>query len=341
MKVADFHYDLPERLIARYPARSRTGSRLLILDRSSGQISHRRFPDITGYLKEGDALIVNDSRVFKARLHGVKVKTGGEVEFLCLNRVSDHTWKVLCRPAKRIRIGSRVRFGESGEAVVIEDLQSGERVVQFSEDPLGICEQIGELPLPPYFKRSAEESDLVRYQTVYSKHLGSVAAPTAGLHFTEGLLDRISETGVELVKLTLHVGWGTFRPVTAQEANDHRVEEEWYSVDAKAAAQIRRTRDNGGRMVVVGTTSTRALESWWRDTSGELYASSGLTDLFIYPPYRFNLVDKLVTNFHLPRSSLLMLVSALAGRENILRCYGEAVSRDYRFYSYGDAMLIL
>lgn len=341
MKVSDFDYDLPHELIARYPAASRTDSRLLIFDRSSREIRHGEFPDILQYLRAGDVMVVNDSRVFKARLRGEKTKSGGEVEFLCLNKIRSNVWKVICKPAKRIKTGTRVRFGEVAEAAVVEELAGGERIVEFSDDPLSICEKIGELPLPPYIKRTADESDLERYQTVYSDPFGSVAAPTAGLHFTDELLGQIQAADVELIKLTLHIGWGTFRPVTVQEAVDHRVEEEWYSVNEHAAGQIHRAREQTRRIFVVGTTSTRALESWWRDTEGKLYPYSGMTDLFIFPPYSFNLVDKLVTNFHLPRSSLLMLVSAFAGRENVLRCYREAVSAEYRFYSYGDAMLIL
>ena len=341
MKSSDFDYELPEGFIARYPAKTRIGSKLLIFDRASRSITHESFPRLVDYLSDGDALIVNDSKVFKARLIGRKEKTGGEVEFLCLHPLSDKKWKVLCRPAKRIRRGTRVRFGDYGEAFVVDELERGERIVEFSDDPLIICENAGELPLPPYLKRLAEESDLTRYQTVYSDPIGSVAAPTAGLHFSEGLLNEIRRKGIEIIKLTLHVGWGTFRPVTAEDVHNHRVEKEWYSVDIGTADRIRKIRREGGNLVIVGTTTTRALESWWRDTNGKLEPASGWTDLFIYPPYKFNLVDKLVTNFHLPKSSLLMLVSAFAGRENILDCYMEAIKRDYRFYSYGDAMLIL
>ncbi len=341
MKVSEFDYDLPADYIARYPAKKRTDSRLLVFDRSDGTISHRDFGSLIEYLDETDALIVNDSKVFKARLIGRKQKTGGEVEILCLSAVSEKKWKVLCRPARRVRCGTRIRFGDHGEAVVAEELDRGERIAEFSDDPLKICEHIGELPLPPYIKRTAEESDLERYQTVYGDPVGSVAAPTAGLHFTEELLERIRQKGVELVRLTLHVGWGTFRPVTADEVRNHRVEEEWYSIDEHTATAIRRLRQSRKSMVVVGTTTTRALESWWRDTKGELGPMSGWTNLFIYPPHSFNLVDKLLTNFHLPRSSLLMLVSAFADRKGILECYGEAIEKRYRFYSYGDAMLIL
>lgn len=341
MKVSEFDYDLPAGYIARYPVEKRTGSKLLVFDRSDGTIRHGRFDSLIEYLDETDALILNDSRVFKARLIGKKPNTGGQVEMLCLNEVTERVWKVLCRPARRIRRGTRVRFGELAEAVVVEELDRGERIAEFSDDPLSICERAGELPLPPYIRRPAEKSDLERYQTVYGSRVGSVAAPTAGLHFTDELLERIHRKGVELVKLTLHIGWGTFRPVTAAEVRSHRVEEEWYSIDQRTAAAIRELRQNRKRMVVVGTTTTRALESWWRDTRGELGPASGWTDLFIYPPYSFNLVDKLLTNFHLPRSSLLMLVSAFADRESILDCYREAVEKRYRFYSYGDAMLIL
>jgi S-adenosylmethionine:tRNA ribosyltransferase-isomerase len=341
MKVSDFDYDLPDDLVARYPAEIRTDSRLLVFDRSEGTVSHRRFYSVTEYLHEADLLVVNDTRVFKARMIGKKEGSGGEVEFLCLHAVSGRSWKVICRPAKRIRCGTTVRFGSHGEAVVVEELERGERIAEFSDDPLRICEKAGQLPLPPYIRRQAEATDLDRYQTVYSDSPGSVAAPTAGLHFTEELLNEIRRKGVEIVKLTLHIGWGTFRPVTVEEARHHTVEEEWYSIDESVANAVRKLRKRGGNIVTVGTTTTRALESWWRDTSGELESISGWTDLFIHPPYSFNLVDKLITNFHLPRSSLLMLVSAFADRESVLRCYGEAIDRRYRFYSYGDAMLIL
>lgn len=341
MKVSDFDYDLPSDFIARYPTETRTDSKLLVFDRSDGTISHRHFHSLEEYLDEAHALIVNNSRVFKARLIGHKDVTGGEVEFLCLHAVSDRTWKVLSRPARRIKSGTKIHFGKYGYAVVVEVLDGAERIVEFSDDPLVICENAGQLPLPPYIKRQAEESDLQRYQTVYSDPVGSVAAPTAGLHFTDELLDAIRQKGVEIVKLTLHIGWGTFRPVAVEDVKDHCVEQEWYSIDRQTADALRRLRENGKSFVVIGTTTTRALESWWRDTSGKLEPASGWTDLFIYPPYRFNLVDKLVTNFHLPKSSLLMLVSAFASRESILECYRKAVDGHYRFYSYGDAMLIL
>jgi len=340
MRVEDFDYKLPEEQIARYPARTRTGSKLLVYDRSSGVIDHRRFGSLVDYLGESDLLVVNNSRVIKARLIGSKDKTGGEVEFLCLHAVSGNVWRVLCRPARRIRKGTLVHFGQH-TAEVVEEFPGGERLAEFSIDPLEVCREVGEMPLPPYLRRKAEKSDLKRYQTVYSSSDGSVAAPTAGLHFSRDLMSEISNKGVSVVEVTLHVGWGTFRPVTAEEVRDHRVEEEWYSIDSATADAIRIARNAGRRIFVVGTTTTRALESWWLATSGRLTPFSGITDLFIYPPYDFNLVDKLVTNFHLPKSSLLMLVSAFAGRENILSCYREAVERKYRFYSYGDAMLLL
>lgn len=341
MKVTDFDYELPDNLIARYPADNRTDSRLLVFDRSAGTIDHRLFPSLKDHLQAGDALVVNDSRVFKARLFGRKSATGGEVEILCLHPILGNRWKVLCRPAKRIRRGTKVIFGDKAEAAIVEDLSGGERIAEFSDDPITICDKLGEMPLPPYLRRQAEESDLTRYQTVYSDPTGSVAAPTAGLHFSDELLDEIRAAGVKIIRLTLHVGWGTFRPVAVDNVQDHSVEREWYSIDDETAEAIANVRRERGRLFVIGTTTTRALESWWRDTSGKLNPTSGWTDLFIYPPYRFNLVDKLVTNFHLPKSSLLMLVSAFAGRENMLRCYEEAVAERYRFYSYGDAMLIL
>ncbi len=341
MKTSRFDYELPEELIAKHPAKEREGSKLLVFGRRTKRIEHHQFRHVREYMRKGDTLVVNDSRVFKARFFGTKQGSGGEVELLCLHPVERNFWKVICKPARRIRNGTVIEFGGSGAATVTEELKGGERILEFSEDPLAICEAIGELPLPPYIKRKPVESDLVRYQTVYSNPVGSVAAPTAGLHFTDELLNDIRDQGVEVVKLTLHVGWGTFKPVSTDKAEDHSVEQEWYSVNAATARQIVETRRRKSRIFVVGTTSTRALESWYRDTSGTLVPASGFTDLFIYPPYKFNLVDKLVTNFHLPKSSLLMLVSAFAGRKNMLRCYRQAVKHRYRFYSYGDAMLIL
>ncbi len=341
MRVSAFDYDLPEHLIAQYPPEKRSDSRLLAFDRDSGRIEHLHFQDILKFLKSGDVLVVNDTKVFKARLRGKKEGTSGQVEFLCLKPVRDTIWRVLCRPAKRIRRGATILFDDGASARVIEEVDGGERIVEFSDDPLNICDRIGELPLPPYIKRTADVSDLTRYQTVYSDPVGSVAAPTAGLHFTDQMLDEIRESGIELIHITLHVGWGTFKPVAVDEIEDHSVEREWYTVSSEAAERITRLRSGNNNLVAVGTTTTRALESWYRDTLGELTAYSGETDLFIHPPYRFNLVDKLVTNFHLPRSSLLMLVSAFAGHEDILRCYHEAVEREYRFFSYGDAMMLL
>lgn len=341
MKTAKFDYELPEELIAKYPAKEREGSNLLVFGRRTKRIEHHQFRHVREYMRKGDTLVVNDSRVFKARLFGTKQGSGGEVELLCLYPVEGNCWKVICKPARRVRNGTVIEFGGNGAATVTEELEGGERVLEFSDDPLSICEEIGELPLPPYIKRKPDESDLQRYQTVYSNPVGSVAAPTAGLHFTDELLNDIRDQGVEVVKLTLHVGWGTFKPVSAEKAEDHSVEQEWYSVNAATARQIVETRRRKSRIFVVGTTSTRALESWYRDTGGTMVPAAGFTDLFIYPPYEFNLVDKLITNFHLPKSSLLMLVSAFAGRENILRCYRQAVKHRYRFYSYGDAMLIL
>ncbi len=341
MKVSEFDYELPERLIAQHPPEKRTDSRLLVYDRNEDRIEHLQFPDITRFFDSGDALVVNDTKVFKARLYGKKEGTSGQVEFLCLKPVRDATWKVLCRPAKRIRKGTTILFDDGSAAHVIEETSGGERIVEFTDEPLNICDRIGELPLPPYIKRNADDSDLARYQTVYSDPVGSVAAPTAGLHFSNDMLNGIQILGIEIIRITLHVGWGTFKPVAVDEVEDHSVEREWYTVNSESAASISHHRNGKGRLFVVGTTTTRALESWYRDTSGRLTAYSGETDLFIRPPYQFNLVDKLVTNFHLPRSSLLMLVSAFAGRENILRCYREAVEKEYRFYSYGDAMLLL
>jgi S-adenosylmethionine:tRNA ribosyltransferase-isomerase len=341
MRVSDFDYDLPDELVARYPSEERSNSRLLVFNRSSNEIEHRRFHNIVDYLKRDDLLLVNDTRVFKARLFGNRSNTGGKVEILCLSRVDGNIWRVLSKPARRLLRGARIDFGRDGSAVIVEELDAGERVAEFSSDPTLICERAGRLPLPPYISRDAEDSDLDRYQTVYSEPVGSVAAPTAGLHFTRDLLSEIEARGVKISRITLHIGWGTFKPVATEKVEDHVVESEWYSVDSKAASAIREARSRNQTVFVIGTTTTRAIESWWGATKGSMEPYSGVTDLFINPGYRFNLVDKLVTNFHLPKSSLLMLVSAFAGRIEVLRCYKEAIDLRYRFYSYGDAMLLI
>lgn len=340
MKTSDFRYELPEELIAQHPSDIRDMSRLLVLDKKTGEIQHRVFKDITGYLNPGDCLVLNDTRVIPARLLGYRKDTGGGMEFVLLKKLSEGRWEVIVRPGRRAVPGRRFVFGDGIlEAEVLEILEGGNRVVRFYHD--GIFEEVldkaGVIPLPPYI--TEEQDDYERYQTVYSKVKGSAAAPTAGLHFTDGLLDEIRGMGVSIAKVTLHVGLGTFRPVKAEDIRDHMMHSEYYEIGGEAAGLVNEVKKAGGRVISVGTTSTRVLESA-SDENGILKASKGETDIFIYPGYRFKVVDSLITNFHLPESTLLMLVSALAGRENILNAYRTAVGEKYRFFSFGDAMFI-
>ncbi len=338
MKTHDFYFDLPEELIAQTPAEPRDSSRLMVLDKNTGAIEHRIFRDIADYLEAGDCLVLNDSRVIPARIFGTKDVTGAKVEFLLLRDLGDRTWEVLARPAKRAREGSRFSFGNmTGE--VTGEFPEGIRHVRFdfSGNFYSVLEQIGQMPLPPYIK--TELKDRERYQTVYSRELGSAAAPTAGLHFTDELLGRLAEKGVRIAFVTLHVGLGTFRPVKEEEIGEHKMHSEHYHMPKETAELLRVTRDEGKRIVAVGTTSCRTLESVMRK-EGEFRESEGYTDIFIYPGYTFLGLDALITNFHLPESTLIMLVSALAGRENILHAYEVAVKEKYRFFSFGDAMLI-
>jgi len=298
MKTSEFDYHLPDRLIARYPLDKRDQSKLLVYDRDRDEVVHKRFDSVLGHVSSGDAVVINDTRVFKARLFGKKSGTDGEVEFLCLHPVEGHSWKVICRPARRLRVGTEIEFGLVGVATVREELERGERIVEFSDDPLKICEVAGELPIPPYLNRKAEDIDLVRYQTVYGVMPGSVAAPTAGLHFTEEMISELEARDVDVIPLTLHVGWGTFKPISTDVAEDHRVEEEWFSVTEATSERVIAAKARGGKLFCVGTTTTRALESWWQLSDGKLGQHSGFTELFIHPPFRFNLVDKLITNFH-------------------------------------------
>lgn len=339
MKVADFDYYLPEQLIAQTPVEPRDAARLLVLHRENGAMEHRIFRDIGEYLHSGDCLVVNDTRVIPARLLGRK-QTGGEVEVFLLRPVDATRWEALVRPGKRVRVGTEVLFGEGqlrGRAV--EATPDGGRIIEFDwqGDFNEVLAQVGQVPLPPYITAPLEDKE--RYQTVYNAVRGSVAAPTAGLHFTPELLQSLTKSGVKLARLTLHVGLGTFRPVKVEEVEEHTMHSEYYEVSEEAASIIAETKRAGGRVIAVGTTSCRTLETVGQE--GEMRSGRGWTDIFIYPGYRFKIVDALITNFHLPRSTLMMLVSALAGREAIMGAYQEAVDHQYRFFSFGDAMFIV
>jgi len=340
MKTSDFSYYLPEELIAQTPLQQRDASRLLKLDRVSGEIHHRHFYDILEYLQPGDCLIMNDSRVLPARLLGHR-PTGGAVEVLLLRDLGDNRWECLCKPGRKMQVDSQVSFGD-GEltATVREVKEDGNRIVEFHYSGifLEVLERLGKMPLPPYIK--AELADQERYQTVYSREVGSAAAPTAGLHFTSELLEKVRNKGVKTAFVTLHVGLGTFRPVKAEEITDHHMHSELCMISKETAAVLNETKASGGRVICVGTTSCRTLESLVND-DGTFEARSGWTDIFIYPGYQFKAMDGLITNFHLPESTLVMLVSAFAGREHVLRAYEEAVRQQYRFFSFGDAMCIL
>ena len=339
MKTHDFWYDLPEELIAQTPLMQRDGSRLLVLDKDSGEVRHQHFYDIIDYLQPGDCLVMNDSRVLPARLLGRR-PTGGAVELLLLRDLGEKRWECLARPGKKLQVGAQVEFGD-GEltATVVAVQEDGNRVVEFHYEGifLEVLERLGKMPLPPYIK--AELADQERYQTVYSKEVGSAAAPTAGLHFTTELLERIRAKGVNTAFVTLHVGLGTFRPVKAEEISEHHMHSELCMMSRETADMLNKTRQQGGRIICVGTTSCRTVESLVND-DGSFEAKSKWTEIFIYPGYQFKALDALITNFHLPESTLVMLVSALAGRENVLNAYNIAVQEKYRFFSFGDAMFI-
>ena len=340
MKTSDFYYDLPEELIAQTPLERRDASRLMVLDRRTGEVTHRHFYDIVEYLQPGDCLVMNDSRVLPARLMGHR-PTGGVVEVLLLRDLGNKCWECLCKPGRKMQPGNQVIFGD-GEltATVREVREDGNRVVEFHYEGffLEILERLGKMPLPPYIK--AELKDQERYQTVYSREVGSAAAPTAGLHFTQELLDKIRAKGVSTAFVTLHVGLGTFRPVKAEEITDHHMHSELCMMNQETADLLNATRARGGRIICVGTTSCRTLESLV-NSDGSFCAGSKWTEIFIYPGYTFKAMDGLITNFHLPESTLVMLVSAFAGREHILAAYKQAVEQRYRFFSFGDAMCIL
>ena len=340
LKTSDFYFDLPPELIAQDPLTDRSASRLLVLDKNTGEIKHEQFRNIINYLNPGDCLVLNDTRVIPARLHGIREETGAAIEVLLLKRKEKDVWETLVRPGKKVRPGAKLSFGEGllrGE--VLEIVEEGNRLIRFQYEGIfeEVLDRLGEMPLPPYITHKLEDKN--RYQTVYAKYDGSAAAPTAGLHFTRDLLDEIAQKGVNLAYVTLHVGLGTFRPVKAERITEHHMHSETYQITKEAAEVINRTRKNGGRVICVGTTSCRSLESA-AEEDGTLRECSGDTEIFIYPGYRFKVLDALITNFHLPESTLVMLVSALAGREKVLRAYGEAVEERYRFFSFGDAMLI-
>ena len=340
MDVKDFYFDLPQELIAQDPLEDRSSSRLLVLDKETGAVEHRVFRDIVSYLRKGDCLVINDTKVIPARLYGVKEGTQAKIEVLLLKRRADDVWEVLVKPGRKARPGAVIQFGEgllTGK--VIDVVEEGNRLIQFSYQGIfeEILDQLGQMPLPPYITHQLKDKN--RYQTVYAKHEGSAAAPTAGLHFAEELLKQIEEKGVKIAHVTLHVGLGTFRPVKVDNVQDHHMHSEFYIVEEEEAKKINDTKKAGGRVICVGTTSCRTLESAAGE-DGVLKAGSGWTDIFIYPGYRFKILDALITNFHLPESTLVMLVSALAGREHVLAAYEEAIRERYRFFSFGDAMFI-
>lgn len=340
MNVKDFYFDLPQELIAQDPLEDRASSRLLVLDRETGEVTHRKFRDILGYLNPGDCLVINDTKVIPARLIGSREGTNAKIEVLLLKRRENDIWETLVKPGKKAKPGTVICFGDGLlKGTVIDVVEEGNRLIQFSYDGIfeEILDRLGQMPLPPYITHQLQDKN--RYQTVYAKHEGSAAAPTAGLHFTKELLQEIEDKGVKLAHVTLHVGLGTFRPVKVENVLDHHMHSEFYMVEESEAEKINQTKRDGGRVICVGTTSCRTIESA-SDENGILKAGSGWTDIFIYPGYQFKILDCLITNFHLPESTLVMLVSALAGREHVLVAYEEAVKERYRFFSFGDAMFI-
>ena len=341
MKTSDFFYELPEELIAQDPLEDRTASRLLVLDRKTDKLEHKIFSDVINYLNPGDCLVINNTRVIPARLIGEKEGTGGKVEILLLKRRENNIWESLVKPGKKLRPGARVTFGDGRlKAEILEIAEEGNRLVKFYYEGIfeEILDSLGEMPLPPYITHKLEDKEM--YQTVYAKFDGSAAAPTAGLHFTTELLEKIKHKGVRIASITLHVGLGTFRPVKVEDVNNHHMHTEWYEVNKEAADIINETKKNGGRVICVGTTSCRTIESV-ADENGLMSAKTGETDIFIYPGYKFKVMDGLITNFHLPESTLVMLVSAFAGKERVLSAYEAAVKERYRFFSFGDAMILV
>jgi S-adenosylmethionine:tRNA ribosyltransferase-isomerase len=340
MKTSDFKYDLPEELIAQDPLEDRSASRLMVLDKVTGEISHHIFKEIVDYIEPGDCLVINDTKVIPARLIGEKVGTGGKVELLLLKRKADNIWETLVKPGKKAKVGAKISFGEGlliGE--IIDIIDEGNRLVKFTYEGIfeEVLDKLGEMPLPPYITHKLKDKD--RYNTVYAKNSGSAAAPTAGLHFTPELLEELQNKGVNIARVTLHVGLGTFRPVKVEDVTKHHMHSEFYIVSKETADMINKTKEAGKRVICVGTTSCRTIESA-ADEDGRLKETSGWTEIFIYPGYKFKVLDALITNFHLPESTLIMLVSAIAGKENILNAYNQAVKEKYRFFSFGDAMFI-
>ena len=340
LKTSDYYYELPQELIAQDPLEDRSSSRLMVLDKETGAVSHHVFREITSFLNPGDCLVLNNTKVIPARLMGVREETGGAVEVLLLKRHAGDVWECLVKPGKKARPGTRLVFGEGLLHAQVEDVvEDGNRLIRFFYDGIWeeVLDRLGEMPLPPYITHKLQDKN--RYQTVYARYEGSAAAPTAGLHFTPELLQQLQDMGVELAYVTLHVGLGTFRPVKVENVKEHHMHSEYYQVNAEAAEKINRAKENGHRVICVGTTSCRTVESA-SDENGHLEECCDNTDIFIYPGYRFKVLDALITNFHLPESTLVMLVSALAGREHVLAAYEEAVKEKYRFFSFGDAMLV-
>ena len=340
MNVKDYDYDLPEELVAQDPLEDRSSSRLMVLDRQTGDVEHRHFTDILEYLHPGDCLVINNTKVIPARLFGVKEDTQAKIEVLLLKRKENDIWETLVKPGKKAKPGTKLVFGDGLlTAEVVDVVEEGNRLIQFHYDGIfeEILDQLGQMPLPPYITHQLKDKN--RYQTVYAKYDGSAAAPTAGLHFTKELLQKVKDMGVDIAEVTLHVGLGTFRPVKVENVLDHHMHSEFYMVSQEAADKINRAKESGHRVIAVGTTSTRTLEAA-ADENGRLHETSGWTEIFIYPGYQFKVIDALITNFHLPQSTLVMLVSALAGREHVLHAYEIAVKERYRFFSFGDAMLI-
>lgn len=341
MKTSDFNYELPQELIAQDPLEDRSSSRLMVLDKETGKVEHHVFREIGDYLRPGDCLVINDTKVIPARLIGVREETGAKIEVLLLKRGADDVWETLVKPGRKAKPGTRISFGDGLLVGEVEDIvDEGNRLIRFEYEGIfeEILDRLGQMPLPPYITHQLKDRD--RYNTVYAEHSGSAAAPTAGLHFTPELLEKIGEKGVDIARVTLHVGLGTFRPVKVDDVENHHMHSEFYMISREAAEKINRAKENGGRVICVGTTSCRTVESA-ADESGRLRACSGWTDIFIYPGYRFKILDCLITNFHLPESTLIMLVSALAGKEHVLAAYEEAVRERYRFFSFGDAMFIM
>lgn len=340
MNTNDFDFDLPQRLIAQTPLEKRDSSRLLVLDRKTGDIEHKHFTDIIDYLDSNDVLVLNDTKVIPARLYGIKEDTNAAIELLMLKEKEDNVWECLAKPAKRVKVGTTIDFGEGKlKAICTEVKDEGIRVLKLIYDGIlyEILDELGEMPLPPYIHEKLKDQN--RYQTVYAKNEGSAAAPTAGLHFTKELMQKIADKGVKIAYITLHVGLGTFRPVNVENIKDHKMHSEFYMMNKETAELLNQVRKNGGRIISVGTTSTRTLETIMRDNT-EFKECSGWTDIFIYPGFEFKAIDALITNFHLPKSTLLMLISALAGKDKIMKAYKEAVKEEYRFFSFGDSMFI-